>query len=340
MSVSLGQLEKMDLRKAWESEASHFTPWLAEPQSIRLLSEAVGIDLEVEALEKDVGPFRADILCKDTATGTRVLIENQLERTDHTHLGQLMTYAAGLDAVTIVWLSPKFTPEHRAALDWLNRITDDRINFFGLEIELWRIGDSPMAPKFNVISQPNDWSKSVMEAANRLEMSSTEKLQLEFWKAFCLFKNEHGGRVRPTKPLAQNWMGFALGRSGFRLSGVISLRGSEAETYECGELRAEMYMEGPDSKQYLSLLERDKSEIEADLGESLLWHSKGCKVYVRKPADIHTRGEWPSMFEWLNQELEALYRVFAPRVRALTLPPDPSEEVGSGGVAELNRPTP
>lgn len=153
MSPTLGRLERIDLRNAWLSESSSFTPWLAESANMKLLGDAIGIELEVEAQEKDVGPFRADILCKDTATGHWVLIENQLERTDHTHLGQLMTYAAGLDAVTIVWLAQRFTEEHRAALDWLNRVTDERINFFGLEIELWRIGDSPMAPKFNVVSK-------------------------------------------------------------------------------------------------------------------------------------------------------------------------------------------
>jgi len=131
---NLGRLEAVDLRNIWTSEAGEFTPWLAEENNLALLGETIGIELELEAQEKNVGPFRADILCKDTANGHWVLIENQLERTDHTHLGQLMTYAAGLKAVTIVWIAHHFTEEHRAALDWLNEITDDRFNFFGLEI--------------------------------------------------------------------------------------------------------------------------------------------------------------------------------------------------------------
>lgn len=148
---TLGRLEKVDLRNFWTTEAGDFTPWLAQEENIALLGEAVGVELEVEAQEKSVGPFRADILCKDTSTDQWVLIENQLERTDHTHLGQLLTYGAGLNAVTIVWIAAKFTEEHRAALDWLNEITDERFNFFGLEVELWRIGDSLAAPKFNII---------------------------------------------------------------------------------------------------------------------------------------------------------------------------------------------
>ena len=135
----LGRLKSVALRDAWLGEATDFTPWLAQPDNMALLSEAIGIELEVDSQETNVGPFRADILCRDTINGHYVLIENQLERTDHTHLGQLLTYAAGLEAVTIVWIASRFTDEHRAALDWLNNATTSGFNFFGLEIELWLI---------------------------------------------------------------------------------------------------------------------------------------------------------------------------------------------------------
>src|SRR5262249_26060682 len=130
---ALGRLERVELREVWEKEAEDFTPWLGTEANITLLGDSIGLDLEVEAQEKEVGPFRADILCKDTATGNWVLIENQLERTDHTHLGQLLTYAAGLSAVTVVWIASEFTDEHRATLDWLNEITNEQFTFFGLE---------------------------------------------------------------------------------------------------------------------------------------------------------------------------------------------------------------
>ena len=130
---SLGRLQKVELHDVWVSESAGFKPWLAQPENMKLLGETIGIDLECEAQEKEVGPFRADILCKDTANDNWVLIENQLERTDHTHLGQLLTYAAGLEAVIIVWIAERFTEEHRATLDWLNERTDEKINCFGLE---------------------------------------------------------------------------------------------------------------------------------------------------------------------------------------------------------------
>ena len=160
--IKLSKIEKISLRECWQNEASDFTPWLASEDNITLLADALGMnELEVKGQEEHVGPFRADILCVDPGTDKYVLIENQLEKTDHNHLGQILTYAAGLDAVTIIWVAERFTEEHRATIDWLNRITDKEFNFFGVEIELIKIGDSPAAPMFNVIAKPNGWSKDV-----------------------------------------------------------------------------------------------------------------------------------------------------------------------------------
>src|SRR5688500_12780725 len=179
---NLGRLQKVALREAWSSESGDFTPWLAQADNLILLAESIGIELELDTREKDVGPFRADILCRDTADNW-VLIENQLERTDHTHLGQLLTYPAGLDAVTIVWIAERFTEEHRAALDWLNEKTEEGINIFGLEVELWRIGSSPTAPKFNVVCKPNEWTRSVRDTAAG-NLSQDKQIQLDFWAAY------------------------------------------------------------------------------------------------------------------------------------------------------------
>jgi hypothetical protein len=147
-NIPLARLQPVDLRKVWQTEAGCFTPWLASGENISLLGGAIGLELEVEAQEKDVGPFRADILCKDTANDHWVLIENQLDKTDHTHLGQLLTYAAGLQVVTIVWIAQQFTEEHRAARDWLNENTYERFNFFGLEmIDETGVALSKLIPK-------------------------------------------------------------------------------------------------------------------------------------------------------------------------------------------------
>lgn len=159
----LGRLSQVDVREVWPSEANSFTPWLAQEENLRLLAETINMSLILEAREKPVGMFRADIIARNVHTGHLVLIENQLERTDHGHLGQLIMYAAGLKAVSIVWVSSLFTDEHRATFDWLNEVTDAGIAFYGLEMELWQIGDSAIAPKFNLVSKPNMFSKRVSE---------------------------------------------------------------------------------------------------------------------------------------------------------------------------------
>ena len=321
VSPNFGRLIPVSPRQAWQSEADDFTPWLAEPENLTLLGKTIGIELEFEAKEKSVGPFRADILCRDTATGDWVLIENQLERTDHTHLGQLITYAAGLRAVTIVWVANPFTEEHRAALDWMNDISDTRFNFFGLEIELWRIGDSPLAPKFNVVSKPNDWSKTVAEGTSRVELSEAKRLQLDFWTAFRTYTGEHPSSITPTKPFPQHWMNLAIGRTGFQLAAIASFWNSEKEHYETNEVRAELWISNSQSRAYFSLLEAEKDKIHTELGFPVTWYAPPeknlKKVYDRRDADLQDRDNWGELHEWLTTRLDQMKQVFGPRIRRL-----------------------
>lgn len=322
--IELGKLEKVDLRNAWTSESEHFTPWLAQPENLSLLGDAIGIELELEAQEKNVGPFRADILCKDTATDHWVLIENQLEKTDHVHLGQLLTYASGLKAVSIVWVARKFTEEHRAALDWLNEITDDQFNFFGLEVELWRIGDSPVAPKFNIVSKPNDWSKTVAVGAREVKttgLSDSKVLQRDFWTAFGDVVKEKSAAIKTTKPLPQNWMNIPIGRSGMRLCAVASFWDSAAGNFSSHELRAELVLDDNNSKTYFKQLETGKEQIEKEIGEPLTWHNppekRMCRIYIRKPTNLQDKSKWPEQHAWLLEKLDLFRKVFAERVKAL-----------------------
>ena len=223
--TDLGRLERITLREAWDNEATDFTPWLSSDENIALLGDTIGIELEVEAQEKIVGPFKADILCKDTADDRFVLIENQLERTDHKHLGQLLTYAAGLNAATIVWIAGQFTDEHRAAIDWLNEITTGEFHFFGLEIELWKIDDSPIAPKFNIVCKPNDWTTDVSRAAHTIgtgELTDTKRLQLEYWTQLRNVLDERDSQIRGTKPRPQHWNNFSIGKSKFGMAATVN----------------------------------------------------------------------------------------------------------------------
>ena len=309
---NLGRLEQIrNLKNYWQKEATDFTPWLCQEENLSLLGDAIGIDLELEEQEKNVGPFRADILCKDTGNNQWVLIENQIEKTDHTHLGQLMTYAAGLHAVTIVWIAARFSDQHRAALDWLNEISKDSLRFFGLEIELWKVDDSLPAPKFNIISKPNDWSKNVIIGPIRL--TETKQKQLNYWVQFNNFMKERNGSVKPTKALPQHWMNIGVGRTGFSLSATINTNENK--------IGVELYLDGEQAKNRFKQLKDNQNQITSMLGD-LEWKELPEKIASRiacfktneNPLE---EGKWESQQIWMAEKLEAFDKCFRPLIKEL-----------------------
>lgn len=311
----LGRLERIDdLRSIWASEPADFTPWLAQENNLKLLGDSIGIELELEAQEKDVGPFRADILCKDTTSDNWVLIENQLEKTDHTHLGQLMTYAAGLKAVTIVWIAERFTEEHRAALDWINEITDDRFAFFGLEIEAWRIGDSLIAPKFNIVCKPNDWAKTVHSSTVSGELSETRQLQQLYWAALSQHLADNKSKIKSQKAHPRYWADFALGRTNLFMRAFANMQAQW--------ISATVVCNGPDGKAFFHLLKQDQMAIEIEIEYQIVWEELPGKDQSRieirnENVDPRNQGDWKNQHEWLAERLEALHTVFSSRVKQL-----------------------
>lgn len=220
----LGKLKKVDVKSVWKTEYNHFTPWLADENNINILGEELKIDLEVLEMEKSVGPFRADILCKDTATDKYVIIENQFGKTDHTHLGQIMTYASGLDAFTVIWIAESFTEEHRAALDWLNNITDENIEFFGIEIELFQIENSSPAPMFNMVSKPNTWSKSIKKSSSNISLTETKIFQKQYWQTLKDYVETQSVSFRMQKALPQHWTNISIGKSNYKICAIANSR--------------------------------------------------------------------------------------------------------------------
>ncbi|KNX41879.1 hypothetical protein ROTO_16040 [Roseovarius tolerans] len=311
----LGRLNRVELRDIWQSEAQDFTPWLAREDNLALLGETLGIDLELEAVEQNVGPFRADILCKNTLSDRWVLVENQLERTDHTHLGQLMTYAAGLDAVTIVWIAARVADEHRAAMDWLNELTDTEVRFFALEVELWRIGDSPAAPKFNVVSKPNDWSRNTAAAKRTVEdtLTPTRALQQRYWNGVQALLAQNGGPMRPVSAPAQSWLSHGIGKTGVGLNMAMNTR----ENW----VRVEIYLAGKWAKQDFAVLEARKPELDTAFGSALEWQGlpekQDARICHLLKADIANEADWPRQHEWLVRNAVRMREVFHPHVTRL-----------------------
>lgn len=324
MSIpQLGQLEAVPLREVWPHEAGSFTPWLAQCENLRLLGDVIGMQLECEGQEQAVGSFSADILCRDISTDHLVLIENQIERTDHTHLGQVITYAAGLKVHTVIWVAREFREEHRAALDWLNEITSEEMSFIGVEVQLWRIGDSIPAPTFNIISKPNNWSREIRETAREAgELTQGKALQRDYWEAFMQYLQDNGFPGNTPKPLAQHWMNFPVGRSGMKLSVVASAYNNSLQTYDTGELRVEFVLESVSASSQFPLMEQQQDQINnALVPDPVEWYSKDGvrmkRIFVTRPADIADRTDWPNQHAWLHQRLLKFSDVFRPIVANL-----------------------
>ena len=313
---ALGTLEPVQLRDIWQSESSNFTPWLAKEENIERLGKAIGIELEVQAVEEHVGSFRADILARDTLTDRVVLIENQLEGTDHSHLGQLVTYAAGLEATTIIWIAANFREEHRAALDWLNNATDSSVSFFGIQIELWKIGDSAAAPRFTLASKPNDWAKTVHRIraqADNEGLNSGQQQRLAFWTAFDQHLNA-GSTGKTFKPAAAANCRFSAGKSHVQIECVGH--------FQDNRLTVNLTMGSDTAHRHFVILHRDRDLIEQEFGEPLQWHfdpsRKGTYITVER-TDVKLSDEqaWPEIHAWLEDYVARFDAVFRKRVQAL-----------------------
>jgi hypothetical protein len=225
-----------------------------------------------------------------------------------------MTYAAGLEAVTILWIAKKFTEEHRAALDWLNRITDEEIRFFGIEVEAYQIGDSDPAPLFQIISKPNDWTKAIHTSKKQAELTETKKNNLEYWTEMKSYFESSGTKIRSQKPLPQHWTNFAIGRSNFHMSATHSVRDNF--------IRVEFLINGHNSKDIFDEL-KDKYESSSyeKIDSELLWDKleerKVSCVYIKKSTDVNNRSEWPDQFEWILDKLQKMEAFFRPKIKTL-----------------------
>ncbi|QDT69297.1 hypothetical protein MalM25_22330 [Planctomycetes bacterium MalM25] len=302
--TALGTLKTIELRNTWPREASDFTPWLSETENLGLLAETLGMELELIGREAAVGPYRADLVCTDVLSESQVLIENQLEKTDHSHLGQLLTYAAGLDSVSIIWIASKFSDEHRAALDWLNDVTDEAICFFGLEIELWQIDESSPAPKFNIVSKPNDWTKKRAQSRRQTE---TTDIYLSFWSEFRkhLLAEQSTFKVSPAR--AKHHLRVSIGKAGCAIAAVAS--------QQSGYVRVELYLDGDQAKERYANLEENKDDLETAFGAALDWQPLPKKTASRiatssHQCDITDRSKWQGLFEWLTERVTRFDKTF------------------------------
>ena len=286
--------EEYDLRKVWPNEANDFTKWLFEKHNMELLSEALGVEIEGEAREANVGAFRVDIVGTEAETGRKVIIENQLEDTNHDHLGKIITYAAGQDAAIIVWVVKRAREEHRAAIEWLNNNTNNTISFFLCEIKLYRIDNSPLAVKFEVVEKPNGWVKT-----SSTEWNDTQKLRYEYWDALCQYLDSHidisSQFTNKPRPCPDHWVNLHIGTNTCHISLLL---------FKAGEIGVSISI-GND-KEYFETLEKDKQIIEAELGNELQWVNNPDKaassIRLLKKANAKKVEDRENQFAWLCEK--------------------------------------
>src|SRR3989338_11068327 len=296
--MNLGKLEQVDLRNAWKNEASDFTHWLAREENLALLSDEIGIQINLLKTESDIGNFNVDILAEDD-NGNKIIIENQLETTNHDHLGKIITYASGHDAKTIIWICKDVRDEHQKAVDWLNDHTDDDINFFAIKLELWKIGESSPAPKFYIISKPNDWAKTIKKSVSESELTETKLQQKEFWTKFIEYAKNNTTKLGLRNPRPQHWYSIAIGSSIAHMSFTINTQENV--------LGCEIYIRT--EKWLFQELLKNKEQIENEICEKLEWMEltgkKASRIKISREADIENTAEWDNYHKWLKEKSEA-----------------------------------
>lgn len=306
-----------DLRSIWASESGDFTPWLAE--HLDELAAELGLDLELTATEGAVGAFRVDLVARDANRDRLVIIENQLQATDHTHLGQLLTYASGLDAATIIWIASDVRAEHRQAVDWLNQHTDEHLHFFAVKLGLVRIGDSPLAAHFVVEAAPNDWQKSVARSAKAGQtatVSAKGELYRSFWQSFLEEAREEHHLTNAKAALPNNWYTFPTGVSGIQFGTVF--RGNN-------RVSAEVYIDTGDGDANIAMFEalkQDQEAIESAIGEPMDWQAlperRACRIAIDRPGSIEDGSAvLAEIHAFFIDRLLKFDRVFRPRLQKL-----------------------
>ena len=320
--IALSKIDKLGLDEIWENE-NHFTEWLAKGENnsiknISILSEEIGIYFENIKTQFRAGRFIADIVADVAGGDGTVVIENQIKPTNHNHLGQIITYASTLDAKFVLWIVTDFTEEHHEAIDWLNRNISEGINFFLIQVEVYKIDNSEAAaPKFNVICKPNDWSKLAQRLASGDEVSGTQLLQMEYWDQLIKASEKSKTSLKfSAKARPDPFYMLSFGKGGVHIELLMHTTKKQ--------FRCEFYIE--DNKKLFDDLEAKKDNIEADLASlegDLKWERlddnvKKSRIFLTKDGDLRDKKSWNELNEWCIKTSDKFVEVFS-----RYLPPNP-----------------
>lgn len=307
--MELGKLEEIDIRKVWAHEQYDFSDWLSKEDNIQQLGNTLNLSLTDVETEKFVGSYRCDIICKDEITGKNVLIENQLEPTNHDHLGKIITYASGLDASVIVWIVESAKEEHSSAIEWLNKHTDDDVSFFLIEVHAYTIEGSKPAPYFKIIQQPNDFVKQVKNITKNAELNDSQNSRLEFWNRFNEVLEKNGKPFNKRKATTDHWYSVAVGSSQCHIS--IDLVNREHK------IRISMWI--PDNKSLYDAFYSNKDSIEKEIGHTINWDKlddkKAAYAYTFiEGLDFNNQDNYDALMNSAIKEVLLFRKAFKPYI--------------------------
>lgn len=311
-----GMLTEIPIKELFETEPYHFDPWLAS--NMALLNKALGLEIEIVSRQEAVGAFAVDFFGQEIGTGTKVVIENQITPTDHSHLGQLVTYAAGREAGIAVWIGPRFRDEHRKAVDWLNSHSTEGLKFFAVEVRFVRIGDSLPAPMFNVVAQPDEW-RPITQSGHSGPPSERQLRYYNFFEdMLARLKEKRPSFTSRAQGVYDSWIGFGAGRSGF---------GLHATFVSGNRFRVELYID-PDeaavNKQAFAQLQAQASELQSRIGAPLKWEElpnrRASRVFVEREGSVEADEDTLNDLKtWAVEYLIRFRDVFSPVVQQITL---------------------
>ncbi len=310
--MPIAKLEPVPLRELWRHEALDFTAWLAG--NLDFLSNKVGFDLTFVEREKSAGDFSVDILA-ETGEGALVVIENQLERTDHDHLGKLLTYMANLDAKIAIWITSQPRPEHEKAVQWLNETLPADTGFYLVRVEAFRIASSPPAPLFTLVAGPSSEAQQI--GRQKKELAERYVLRLRFWEALL---NRLQGRTRLHSGISPNkdhWLSTGAGRTGLAYTYIILM----------DRARIELYIDTGDAEENQRIFEEllgHKSEIEQTFEESLDWQAlegrRACRIaYHIEGAGLKDEDRWPELQDKMIDAMIRFEKAFRPWIKQLRM---------------------
>lgn len=295
--MKLGKIEDVALRHIWANEARDFTPWLAIQENLDYLGEVLGLNLVEAEQEVSVGSFSADLHCKIENDNRTVIIENQIESSNHDHLGKTIVYASGVNASVIVWIVKDARPEHVSAVEWLNEHTDSEIGFFLVEIHAIRIGDSVPAPQFKIIAQPNEYMKTVKTSGDK-ELTRSQLGRYEFWTRMNAFMEDNNVKLAVRKPNYDHWYDFKLGSSKYHLT--VNLLDWE------GKIRIALWISN--SKEIFDELYKNKDAIELKYGSALEWDRKDSQK-ASWVADYISGFSFDDQSNWVDLQNEVISKI-------------------------------